>query len=220
MAVDASPPEPVGEPPAGTGFWDDLDTLRALMHPLRMRAYVEAVKGPVSAKELAGRFEVPLQRMSYHVRLLAESGLLRVVRKTPKRGAIETHYRAVATLDVDDDALMSSPELLKVWTHMLLRLLAEDAEHAVDDGAAAAPEFLLSRAHFCVDDAGRARLLDEIAAFYDRMAELEAQLRVEPADDSHSLNVVLVTHPGTREAGRNGPIISQMGTTRQTIPPD
>ena len=43
--------------------------------------------------------------MSYHVRLLAEAGLLSVVRKTPRRGAIETHYRAVATLEVDDDAL-------------------------------------------------------------------------------------------------------------------
>ena len=78
---------------------------RRCIHPLRMRAYVEAVKGPVSAKELADRLGVPLQRMSYHVRLLAEAGLLEVVRKTPRRGAIETHYRAIATLEVDDEAL-------------------------------------------------------------------------------------------------------------------
>ncbi len=30
MAAGESLPEPTGEPPVGTGVWDDLDTLRAL----------------------------------------------------------------------------------------------------------------------------------------------------------------------------------------------
>ena len=141
MAAEPQPDLPVadaapGTPPEGLGVWEDLDTLKALMHPLRMRAYVEAVKGPVSAKELSERLDVPLQRMSYHVRLLAEAGLLSVVRKTPRRGAIETHYRAVATLEVDDDALRSSPELLQVWTQVILRLMAEDVEYAIEQGGA------------------------------------------------------------------------------------
>jgi DNA-binding transcriptional ArsR family regulator len=223
MAVDPQPasgPPDDDEPPPGLEVWQDLDTLRALMHPLRMRAYVEAVKGPVSAKELAERLEVPLQRMSYHVRLLAESGLLHVVRKTPRRGAVETHYRAVATLDVDDEALTASPELLTLWTQLLLRLIAEDADHAVEQGAGADEDFILARAHFAVDAAGRERVEQEVLDFYDRLARLEEELRRPDGEHTDGLNVALVVHRGAREAGRNGPLISQMGTTRLTIPPD
>ena len=223
MAAEAEPTAPAphdGPPPEGLEVWRDLDTLRALMHPLRMRAYVEAVKGPVSAKELSDRFEIPLQRMSYHVRLLAESGLLHVVRRTPRRGAVETHYRAIATLDVDDDALTSSPELLRMWTQMLLRLVAEDAEHAVEQGAGAGTDFVLARAHFSVDAAGHERVHREILEFYDRMARLEEELRVPQQQATHAVNVVMVGHPGERESGRNGPIISRLGTTRPTIPPE
>lgn len=221
----AAPEPPAGDseddlPPVGTEFWEDLDTLRALIHPLRTRAYVEAVKGPVSAKELSDRLDVPLQRMSYHVRLLAEAGLLHVVRRTPRRGAVETHYRAIATLEVDDDALTSSPELLKVWTQMMLRLVVEDAEHAVEQGAGAGTDFILARAHFAVDAEGHERVHREILDFYDRIGRLEEELRVPETDATHAVNVGMVVHPGKRESGRNGPIISQMGTTRPTIPPD
>lgn len=223
MAADPQPgpdePES-GQPPEGLEVWNDLDTLRALIHPLRMRAYIEAVKGPVSAKELADRLGVPLQRMSYHVRLLAEAGLLEVVSKTPRRGAIETHYRAIATLEVDDDALTASPELLKVWTQMILRLVAEDAEHAVEQGAGAGTDFILARAHFSVDAAGHERVEQEILDFYDRMARLEEELRVPGEEGTHPVNVAMVAYPGKRESGRNGPIISRLGTTRPTIPPE
>jgi DNA-binding transcriptional ArsR family regulator len=223
VAAEPEPtaPSPDDEPlPEGLGVWEDLDTLKAMMHPLRMRAYVEAVKGPVSAKELADRLEVPLQRMSYHVRLLAEAGLLRVVRKTPRRGAIETHYRAVATLEVDDDALSKSPELLKVWTQMILRLVAEDADHAVEQGAGADPDFIVARAHFAVDAAGRERIHREVLDFYDRLARLEEELRLPGGAEDEALNVAMVVHRGRREAGRNGPLVSQMGTDRPTIPRD
>ena len=208
------------EPREGMSVWEDLDTLRALMHPLRMRAYVEAVKRPVSAKELSALLDVPLQRMSYHVRLLAESGLLSVVRKTPRRGAVETHYRAVATLEIDDDALTASPALLSMWTQMVLRVLAEDAEHAIERGEDSPSDVFLARAHFRVDEAGARRLRQEVLDFYDRLAELEEELSAEAGEDARGMNIALLTHPGAREAGRNAPLIHQLGSDRQTIPKD
>ncbi len=223
MAVDpqADPhASAAGEPREGMGVWKDLDALRAMMHPLRMRAYVEAVKGPVSAKELSARFDVPLQRMSYHVRLLADAGLLAVVRKTPRRGAVETHYRAVATLEVDDDALTSSPELLSVWTQMLLRVIAEDADHAVEQWEGGAADVLLARAHLAVRAGGGDRIRQEVLDFYDRLAQLEEELRAAPGDEAEHVTVAMILHPGARDAGRNGPIIHQVGNDRLTIPPD
>jgi DNA-binding transcriptional ArsR family regulator len=209
-----------GDPPEGIGVWEDLDTLKALMHPLRMRAYVEAVKRPVSAKDLSSLLDVPLQRMSYHVRLLAEAGLLTVVRKTPRRGAIETHYRAIATLEVDDDALTASPELLRMWTQMILRVLAEDAEHAVERGEGDASEVFLARAHFRVDEAGIRRLRQEVLDFYDRLAALERELTPQAGEDARGFNIALMTHPGAREGGRNSPLVHQLGSDRLTIPED
>jgi DNA-binding transcriptional ArsR family regulator len=223
MAAEPDPAtEPVEDiaPAEGMGVWEDLDRLKAMMHPLRMRAYVEAVKGPVSAKELSDRLEVPLQRMSYHVRLLAEAGLLRVVRKTPRRGAIETHYRAVATLELDDDALTASPELLMMWTQMILRVIAEDADYALQQNAAAEGGFVMGRAHFAVDEAGQERVRAELLDFYDRLARLEEELRVEGDDATGAVNLAFVLHPGRREAGRNGPMFTQLGADRLTIPPE
>jgi hypothetical protein len=116
---------------------------------------------------------------------------------------------------------MASPELLAAWTKMLLRLVAEDAEHAIERGAGADPAFIVSRAHFAVDAAGRERVEQEILDFYDRLAVLEEELRVAEDDvAADGLNVALVVHRGRREAGRNGPVFNQMGSTRLTIPPD
>jgi DNA-binding transcriptional ArsR family regulator len=208
------------EPSTGLGVWKDIDALRTMMQPLRVRAYIEAVKGPVSAKELSQRLEVPLQRMSYHVRLLAEAGLLEVVRRTPRRGAIETHYRAVATLDVDDDVLFASPEFLQVWIQVHLRLMVEDAEHAVEQSSENALTTLIARAHVVTDAAGRERIRQEVLDFYDRIAKLEEELRVAPGDDAEELNLSFIMHPGKRSSGRNGPMYAHFGVDRLTIPPD
>jgi DNA-binding transcriptional ArsR family regulator len=208
------------QPSTGLGVWKDIDALRTMMQPLRVRAYIEAVKGPVSAKELSDRLEVPLQRMSYHVRLLAEAGLLEVVRKTPRRGAIETHYRAVATLDIDDDVLLASPEFLQVWIQVHMRLMIEDAEHAVEQSQDNALTTLIARAHFVTNSAGRERIRQEVLDFYDRIAKLEEELRVEPDEDAEELNLSFILHPGRRSSGRNGPMYAHFGADRLTIPPD
>jgi predicted transcriptional regulator len=50
--------------------------------------------GEASPKELAGQLGEKLGNVSYHVRILARLGLIELVRETPRRGAVEHHYRA------------------------------------------------------------------------------------------------------------------------------
>lgn len=196
------------------------DVAQAMLHPLRRRAYIEAVREPVSAKELSARLGVPLQRMSYHVRLLADADLLKVVRRTQRRGAMETHYRAVATLEFSDEAMNAASDETRAWFALAeLRSLTEDLEHAVaEEDVGTDHDYLMSRAHFVVDDAGREKLHGVLKDFYRRLAALEEELRVEPGPDAHELNVILGLYRGERRAGRNGPAVTGLPDDMDTIP--
>lgn len=195
------------QPGSGLELLRDPDALRSLAHPTRMKIYTAMVEEPLSAKELAARFEQPLARLSYHVRTLADAGLLRPVRQTPRRGAVETHYRAVATLDIGDEVLAGAPDVYALLAGASTRDVAEDALEAIDHGAASADDFMLARAHFRVTAAGRERLFAELLAFYDRIAALERELRADADAEAEHLNVTLSLYEGDERAGRNSPFI-------------
>ena len=83
--------------------------VKALAHPLRVRALAILTEREASPSELAEELDEPLGNVSYHVRLLHDLGLIELVGTTPRRGAIEHHYRArpdrhlrVADLTLDD----------------------------------------------------------------------------------------------------------------------
>jgi DNA-binding transcriptional ArsR family regulator len=59
-----------------------------------VRALAILTEREASPSELAEELGEPLGNVSYHVRLLHELGLIDLVGTTPRRGAIEHHYRA------------------------------------------------------------------------------------------------------------------------------
>jgi DNA-binding transcriptional regulator GbsR (MarR family) len=75
--------------------WETLVPL--VVHPLKV-AIVEAllwIEEPLSASELTKTFsqsDMSLSRISYHVRMLAEVGVLTKVRERPVRGSVEKFY--------------------------------------------------------------------------------------------------------------------------------
>ena len=210
------------EPGFGFDYFQDLDAVAPLlMHPVRKRAYVQAVLKPVSAKELAADNDLPLQRMSYHVRLLADAGLLRVVRRTPRRGAVETPSRAIATLEFSDRALEAASPETRAWIISGdLRAVVDDVLHAAERGAIDEPDFFFARAHFVVDEAGRERLTAELHEIYRRLAALEEELRVPASEAAHEINVLLGNYLGRREGGRHGPMVTGLSDDFDTIPAD
>jgi DNA-binding transcriptional ArsR family regulator len=199
------------EPRHGFDVLQDPAALRTLAHPTRQRIYGAAVREAVSAKELAERFEQPLARISYHVKTLADAGLLQVVRRTPRRGATETHYRAVSTLEVSDEVVeRAGPEFRALWAESGLRNLADDAVHAFTHGAAEAPDAFIARAHFVTTEAGRRRLREEVRAFYTRLGRLEEELWREVAQTDaprQELSVGVLFYPGSLRGERNRSLI-------------
>src|SRR4051812_14868171 len=72
----------------------DPRVIKALSHPLRVQI-LGLLDGEVrSPKELADELNEPLGNVSYHVRTLADLGLIELVKKVPRRGAIEHYYKA------------------------------------------------------------------------------------------------------------------------------
>jgi DNA-binding transcriptional ArsR family regulator len=69
--------------------------LRSLAHPTRVRALLELQHAALSPTELKPRLadpELSLPTLAYHVRTLADGGLIRLAAATPRRGAMEHHY--------------------------------------------------------------------------------------------------------------------------------
>ncbi len=81
---------------------DHRALVRALAHPLRARILSALEQRTASPRELADELEAPLGNVSYHVRRLLDLELIRLVRETPRRGAIEHHYEATDGIRVTD----------------------------------------------------------------------------------------------------------------------
>jgi DNA-binding transcriptional ArsR family regulator len=79
---------------------------QALSHPLRARALAILAERTATPKELAQELGAPLPHMSYHIRTLAELGLIRLDHTTPQRGAIAHHYRATVRARVVTEPLL------------------------------------------------------------------------------------------------------------------
>jgi DNA-binding transcriptional ArsR family regulator len=73
---------------------DTNDLLVALRHPLRRRILQAMLGGhPISPRALATNLAQPLSNVSYHVRVLADCGVLELVRTKQVRGSMQHFYR-------------------------------------------------------------------------------------------------------------------------------
>jgi DNA-binding transcriptional ArsR family regulator len=70
--------------------------LKAVAHPLRraiLRRLESNANGGLSPKDLAKELGTELPNLSYHIRILADTGVLKLVKTKPRRGAIEHFYK-------------------------------------------------------------------------------------------------------------------------------
>ena len=74
----------------------DLDTLKVLADPLRLRILERLALEPATAKQVAERLELPPTRLYHHFAVLERVGLIELVERRPKRGTVEKYYRTTA----------------------------------------------------------------------------------------------------------------------------
>ena len=103
-------PAPSGvRPPDAERLISDVETLKALSDPLRLRILEPMVTRPDGAwtvKEMAGALEVPQTRLYHHVELLVERDLIRAAEQRVVSGIIETRYQVSALSFRLDQALV------------------------------------------------------------------------------------------------------------------
>jgi DNA-binding transcriptional ArsR family regulator len=91
----------------------DPRLVNALAHPLRLRILSILEERTASPKELAREVDAPLTHVSYHVRQLANLGVIRLVRETVRRGTVEHHYSLEGRPGVTGGAWRDAPEIAK-----------------------------------------------------------------------------------------------------------
>src|SRR5436190_15933750 len=112
----------------------DPRLVKALAHPLRVQILTTLEDRVASPSDLAAELDAPLGNVSYHVRTLADLGLVKLVRRRTRRGAVEHYYEARGRAQVTDRAWAQVPNVVR-------RSMAGVAlEQAMEQAAAAAAD--------------------------------------------------------------------------------
>jgi len=154
----------------------DQRLIKALGHPVRMRALQVLNTRVASPSELAKELDEPLGNVAYHVKILEENDAIELVRTAPVRGALEHFYRATIRPWFEDDSWARLPlsvrrelfnDILQdVWGEVV----ASAEEHGLDD-----PKTHITRTWLDLDDQAYDELVDLLNSVVDRALELHAE---------------------------------------------
>lgn len=166
--------------------------VRALAHPLRAQILGVLQERRASPRELADEFGAPLGNVSYHVRRLADLKLIKLVKKTPRRGAIEHHYEATSAAVINDKTWGRAPSIVK---KAMAASALDEIGRSVNDAAAFGgfdrPEAHLSRSRLVLDDEGWAELSRSLIELIDRANRIS---------DESEKRLARTNHEGERQA--------------------
>lgn len=126
--------------PAPERLISDVETLKALSDPLRLRiieTMVRRVEPAWTVKELAAVLTVPATRLYHHVELLQERDLVRAAGRRLVSGIVETRYRVSALSLRLDRSLFSGDSAAAVATmNDVLATLFDSARDEIQRGIA------------------------------------------------------------------------------------
>jgi DNA-binding transcriptional ArsR family regulator len=165
----------------------DPKVIKALTHPLRHRILGVLDGRVASPSELAEEFESPIGNVSYHVRMLESVGLIRLVRTTPKRGAIEHHYEAVARPIISDETWGRLPTSVKrALVNAGLDHAGEMVSHAAAGNGFERSEAQLSHTQLALDDEAWKELSDALNDTRRQAFEIgkESEARLKQAGEN------------------------------------
>jgi DNA-binding transcriptional ArsR family regulator len=153
---------------------NDPRLVKALAHPLRIRILAILEDRVASPSEIAEQLDAPLGNVSYHVRQLAELGLISLVRETPVRGTLEHHYRAEIRPRITDKAWSSAPDIVKHATvSATLSQVGAGVNRAAAEGGFTKDDAHLSRIPLVLDADGWREIAGELNSMLDRVEKIQ-----------------------------------------------
>jgi DNA-binding transcriptional ArsR family regulator len=160
---------------------------KALAHPLRIEILRHLGDRTASPSEIAAEIGAPLTNVSYHVRKLRSLGLIKLVRKTPKRGVIEHYYSAKPRRTVTDEAWAATPDIVKqALASSTTRRAAETLVRAASSGG-----FNRHNSHFMdqtrkLDERGWDEVSKLLHKTYDEIEQIERDAIARIDSESNS----------------------------------
>jgi DNA-binding transcriptional ArsR family regulator len=129
---------------------------KALSHPLRSHILVTLGDRIASPKEIAGELGLAARDLDYHVKVLVELGMIRLVRTEQRRGATEHFYELQGPiLYIDRDNWEAMPEPLRGrFSASLLKVVVDEAVAALEAGTFTARDSHQSRTPLMLDERG------------------------------------------------------------------
>ena len=151
----------------------DPRVVKALNHPLRVEILRAIEEDRASPVELSRRLKAPLGVVSYHVRVLADLGLIKLVKRTPRRGAVEHHYEAKAPVLLDDNVWKALPKAARRARNApLLEQAGNAVDQAVRSGAFDADSAHLTLSTLALDERGQSELATELGKVSERVQKI------------------------------------------------
>src|SRR3954469_16108447 len=167
--------------------------VRGLAHPLRARMLSVLLEREASPKELADEFEIPLANVAYHIQVLRKLKLIRLVRKTPRRGAVEHHYKADQAAHHAHSVWGETRGLVKeTMVAAALEEVGRDVSDAAATGGFDQEDMHLSRLRLVLDE----QAWDEMAGLLEHALNRGYELEKEAAE-----RLKKSEHEGERRAG-------------------
>jgi DNA-binding transcriptional ArsR family regulator len=138
-AIGSAPAEAASiEPPERERIVSDVETLKALSDPLRLKileTMVAGTPGAWTAKELAAALSVPQTRLYHHIDLLLERDLIRVAGQRVVSGIIETRYQVAALSLRLDHRLLAGDDAETAASRRAMLVTVLDAAREELEGA-------------------------------------------------------------------------------------
>jgi hypothetical protein len=154
-----------------------------------------------SPSEIASELDAPLTHVSYHVRQLAQLGLIKLVRTTPRRGAVEHHYTAQIRPKITDDAWGQMPEIVK--RNFVAGWVDQVGAHVtagVSEGGFDRDDAHLTRSPFTLDEKGWKAIAREMQKTLERIEKLGAEaaerVRKDPEAEQFRATAVMMLFEG------------------------
>src|SRR4051812_953256 len=109
--------------------------VKALNHPVRVKALTILTERTASPKEISDETEIPLSNVSYHVRVLDELGLIEIMEEESVRGSVAHFYKAIERPLIDNpDWEKLDPKVRTAFSGYVIETLMSDAARSLEAG--------------------------------------------------------------------------------------
>src|SRR4051812_28746145 len=153
----------------------DPRLVKVLAHPLRVRILGILEQRVASPSEISGELDASLGVVSYHVRRLEALGLIKLVRKTPRRGAVEHYYQADPKRHIPDEAWSQSPDIVRrAMAGATLGELSARVNAAASSGGFSRDDAHISVSNLALDEQGWKAVSRELARTLERVDRIQA----------------------------------------------